>query len=614
MKTICFLIIKEEFLKKIIIYSISILIGAILISCSGSSNSAKSGEDSVSEKEKKNKASEHFINASIYEMKNDFDNAILEYQRALDLDPSPGIHQALAKNFLLKEKPIPALKHARSAVTFDPNNSESLKLLAQVYSELNLSDSAAVIYEKIIAKDSSDVTSYFNLALLNEQKRPLKALELLNKALALTGPEWTLLYKIAEISDRVGKINETVQTMESLYKLNPGNIDLLKVLLQVYFKAENYASIDTFLSEALLLYPDDIDFIEYKAKMNIKDKKWTEAAVEYKKLIKNKELDFNTKVAICTAFVNQLEQDSTLSGSVKDLLISADEDSSYWQIKYFLGAIYSREKNDSLAIRYYEQASDLAGWNVELWIRYGGLLFDSGKYEQAVSKITGVIDRYPEDFYLNLILGLSYTQLNNYQKAEDYLEKSLKINKTDVGALIALGFNQEKLNKKKEAISNLEKALVLEPQNVQALGNLGLIYENNKEFVKSDSLYLEALKVDSVNAMILNNYAYSLAERNQNLALALKMSKKAVALEPDSPSYLDTLGWIYFMMGKYKDAEKYIKKAYDKGNREVTILEHLGDVYFKLNKKKEAIKYWEMASEKDPENSKLKEKINKGEL
>ena len=47
----------------------------------------------------KKRAMDHFINGSIAEAKGDYASAVLEYQDALNLDPSAGIYYALGKNY-----------------------------------------------------------------------------------------------------------------------------------------------------------------------------------------------------------------------------------------------------------------------------------------------------------------------------------------------------------------------------------------------------------------------------------------------------------------------------------------------------------------------------------
>jgi tetratricopeptide (TPR) repeat protein len=143
-----------------------------------------------------------------------------------------------------------------------------------------------------------------------------------------------------------------------------------------------------------------------------------------------------------------------------------------------------------------------------------------------------------------------------------------------------------------------------EPENVSLLGTIGLINENLGRLEKSEEIYQKALSIDSTNALVLNNYAYALAERGTELDKALKMVTKALEIDSTNSSYLDTKGWVHYKLGEYDEANP--------DNAEVA--DHLGDVYYKLGDKAKAIEYWQKAYEIDPEREGLKEKIDEGKL
>ena len=127
-------------------------------------------------------------------------------------------------------------------------------------------------------------------------------------------------------------------------------------------------------------------------------------------------------------------------------------------------------------------------------------------------------------------------------------------------------------------------------------------------------MYERVLRQEPHNHLALNNYAYSLAERGLQLERDLKMSKDAVTQQPTNQSYLDTYGWIYYEMGRYDDAERYVRKAIDLGSKSAVIHEHLGDILIKTGKKDQAIEYWRKALELDPSNEALKGKILRGSM
>jgi tetratricopeptide (TPR) repeat protein len=122
------------------------------------------------------------------------------------------------------------------------------------------------------------------------------------------------------------------------------------------------------------------------------------------------------------------------------------------------------------------------------------------------------------------------------------------------------------------------------------------------------------LSIDSTNALVLNNYAYALAERGTELDKALKMVTKALEIDSTNSSYLDTKGWVHYKLGEYDKAKDYIEQSLEANPDNAEVADHLGDVYYKLGDKAKAIEYWQKAYEIDPEREGLKEKIDEGKL
>ena len=216
-----------------------IILTLILFLFAGCSSTEKvTDEPKISNEKNSDLAQELFINASVAEMKGDYVTAISQYQEALQLDPTPGINFALAKNFTRINKFPAALVHAKAAVEGDSLNSEYNYLLASIYQAGNEPDSAAIIYQNIIEHDSTDERAYYSLAQIYESTKPLKALELYSKLIGMIGPEWNVLINIADLNERMGNVEATIATLEELTEVDPNNLRMKKLLIESYLKAE----------------------------------------------------------------------------------------------------------------------------------------------------------------------------------------------------------------------------------------------------------------------------------------------------------------------------------------------------------------------------------------
>jgi len=599
-------------MKQIITY---ILIPLLIVGCV--TNIEKSGYAEIKNGKEKNKkeqeyAKQLFIDASLLDIQEKYAEAILDYQDALRYDPSAGIHYALSKDYLRLNKLYQALNHAKQAVKMDGKNVEYLTLLGTVYSVSSKTDSAKKIFNHIIMQDSTNVTARMNLATLIEKEQPEKAIEQYNKVLKIVGPEAGLLLKIAALNEKLGKVDATIKTVQDLLKLNPSSLVLKKLLIESYLKNARYKKALTLVNNTLEIFPDDISLHDLKGNILIQLKKWNKASVEYKKIIDSGETPFEAKLKIGAAFYSKALKDTTVIPLAKSILTHIDKDSSDWQIKAYLGELANKEGNDSLMNKYFSQSISLAKWNVNLRIRYGQMLFQNKDYKRASTEMRKAVKKFPDNFVINLILGLSVAQYSGNKEAVKYLKKASELDPNNLNALLAYSFSLNSLKRYDEALISLEKALRIDPNNIEALGMMGLIYNDKKMYKQSDSLYSKAIALDSTNILLLNNFAYSLAERGIKLKEALKMVKTAVDKEPENASYLDTIGWVYFKMGNYKDAAKYINKAIEYDSKNATLLEHLGDVYFKMNKKFKAKKIWQDAYDLDTTKTNIKLKIEKG--
>jgi tetratricopeptide (TPR) repeat protein len=88
------------------------------------------------------------------------------------------------------------------------------------------------------------------------------------------------------------------------------------------------------------------------------------------------------------------------------------------------------------------------------------------------------------------------------------------------------------------------------------------------------------------------------------------MSTKAVDLEPNNSTYIDTKGWVLFQMGEYEKAREVLRNAIAKsGSTSAVINEHYGDALYKTGNKENAYIYWMKAKEIGEGSDRLDEKL-----
>ena len=589
----------------------------IIAGCSGSevSNNNNSEQSDTDPNVLKQKALDHFVNGSIAESNGDYTSAIKEFNQALNYDTSSGICFALAKSYVAINKLGNALKYSKLSVQLDSSKTEYSLLLADIYIQARENDSAAVVLEKILATDSTDINTYYKLARVYENSRPLEAIKIYDRLINIIGLDWNVLLRVAELYEKLGYKEKAAESVKGLLELDPSNVDLQKLAIDFYIRNGYYDEALEMLDDILETMPDDMEARERRAQIFILQNNWEEASKEFKYIIEKPDVPLDAKINIGATYFAKSFSDSTALPVAKEFFELIDEDTTYWQVKLYLGAIALSEGNDSLAINNFEYVTKNASWHIESWVTLGGLYFDNRHYEDAEIIMREAIELFPNDFRVNLILGLSLAQQNKTLESKEYLARAVELNPSDVNALSAYGFTLSQLQENEEAILYLNRALLADPNNVNVLGQLGLLYNNLQMMVESDSLYELALQIDPENALINNNYAYSLSERDLQIDRALNMIEIAINADSSNSSYLDTYGWIFFKLGEYDKAYYYVKKAIDiDGEGNSVLMEHLGDVLFMQGKKEDALSYWKKALELDSSNEKLKNKVSTGAI
>ena len=85
-----------------------------------------------------------------------------------------------------------------------------------------------------------------------------------------------------------------------------------------------------------------------------------------------------------------------------------------------------------------------------------------------------------------------------------------------------------------------------------------------------------------------------------------------VRVEPDNPSFLDSLGWAYVQQGKLDLADPPLTRAAEKLPKNSVIQEHLGDLRLKQNRPADAIAAWKRSLDGDGDSidrAKIQQKI-----
>ncbi|MCM2314842.1 MAG: tetratricopeptide repeat protein [Thermoanaerobaculia bacterium] len=221
------------------------------------------------------------------------------------------------------------------------------------------------------------------------------------------------------------------------------------------------------------------------------------------------------------------------------------------------------------------------------------------RLEDAASFLDGLIAKFPEDSLLQV------RQLEYYVRAgraDDAARRVKELQAAGPRGTLSASQAYAAAEDYKGAIAILEAQRKAAPDEIDVLFQLGAMYERDGAIEKSEAAFLEILEKQPDHSATLNYLGYMWADRNVNLSRAETMLEKAVSMQPRNGAYVDSLGWVYFRLGKLDLAKKHLEDATLLVPRDPTIRHHLADVYAKLGMTDEALVEYKKARDYEPED------------
>lgn len=179
-------------------------------------------------------------------------------------------------------------------------------------------------------------------------------------------------------------------------------------------------------------------------------------------------------------------------------------------------------------------------------------------------------------------LGLCYFNLNRYDDAMLYLEQIVTSaaegepeSERVLQSRYVLAVIYCRTGRAQLASFELDKLLKAGYKTPSVYSSFAYLAWEQGDVDQCIALYEKALSLDENNPTALNGLGYVLASESRDLSRALSLCKKALNLVPDSPACLDSVGWVYYRMGLYSQARKYLEQAHKKAADNEVIKQHL---------------------------------------
>lgn len=290
-----------------------------------------------------------------------------------------------------------------------------------------------------------------------------------------------------------------------------------------------------------------------------------------------------------------------------------------------------REARDQFQILVDQDATD---W--ETWYSMALLDMEMENYERAAevfTRLIGVDQRSDESQYYLAFINEEQGNIeqaiehyrevrigtNNYLNAQQQATR-LAISIGDLDGAHSWLMSQSRGQPRLEIVfTTVESSLLTQAGHIERARDL-LDTALNKYPNETDLLFARVLLNDSVgnragserdlrqiismqpdDARALNHLGYMLADQTERYEEALELVERAIALSPDDPAIIDSLGWAQYKLGRYEEALQNLRRAYA-AFPDHEVASHLGEVLWQMDRQEEAIEVWEQALEERPDS------------
>ena len=236
-----------------------------------------------------------------------------------------------------------------------------------------------------------------------------------------------------------------------------------------------------------------------------------------------------------------------------------------------------------------EKAVALAPDNPVIHYALATSLAAAGRVDEAVRAFEQVTRLKPSDPAPWRAIGRLHAEKHRFNEAAKALDQAMQLQPGDAAIVADRGDVAVALNKPDDAIRFYELATRQQPSSAILFSKLGLVYQVSKQASAAETAYLKALKLDPKLADVYNNLAWLMAGDSARSADALKWAEKANLIAPNTPTYLDTLGWFQHLRGDDAKAIASLQKAIQLKPDLAEAHHHQGLIYAKQGKKTEAM-------------------------
>ena len=379
-----------------------------------------------------------------------------------------------------------------------------------------------------------------------------------------------LLFNVASLHQQQNNLDEALSICSELLKQHPEFYPAWSLKARLQATQEDFKGAIKTVNSALKQFKDDKSFSLLKARLLIKNKDIKQASKVFAQLHEQHPNDAHILLPLALTQL-ELEDHSAAKLSLQKLLNLHQMQS---EAHYYLGRIEQYQGNDQAALNHY-----LAMKGGREYLAAQGAIINiymsQGDNQLAINHVRQqrTVDNENQQAYFLMEVDI-LNRSGEYDASLKVLNSALKAYQDSTDLRYSRAMVAEKLGNLDQLEQDLSHIISLEPDNATALNALG----------------------------------YTLADRTSRLDEALLLIEKALKLAPKDPAILDSLGWVYYRMGKLKQALTLLEQAFALFP-DAEVAAHLGEVLWALEDRAQAKAIWSKALNTAPDSQILKDTL-----
>ena len=514
-----------------------------------------------------------------------------DYEQALDmltfahlkLSDMAGVSFALADVYLATGDLTNASYYGKIAVDQEPQNKWYHLKLAEIYDRAGRNEATINAYKAALEyhPDDSDILFELADAYVNFGEL-LEANALYNRIMARRGQDFNLHLRKFRNFNALQMRDSALVELEQMREIDPGNLTTLRTISQYYLQLNETELALEVLHDARERNSRDPQTLLLLAEVYVDQQEWESLGEIFVSMLEDPLIYPSQKQELVRFIYIQHQRnpgERILADQTAEVLNAFSENEPDYGPAQLLAAEFFLEQNDTeTALEKLEQANRVMPDQPDAWRQRMQLLFSMERYDEVIAISDSANSYAADDAFVQFFTGAAYMLTDRPEEAEKWLEEATY------------------------APSNRNFRSVIH-------GTLGDVRQDLDRWQDAKDAYEQALRLDPNNHNTMNNYAYFMSIREEQLDYAKELAEKAISFEPENAAYLDTVGWIYYKTGDYEQARAYIQRSVDTGEASAEVYEHLGDVYKALDEIENAIKFWNKALEEDSNREYLHERI-----